>query len=48
MYSTPPLLTIRQFLLWAGLYGYYFLLFWTYLPFALAARELSNLHRRYI
>lgn len=34
-------------LAWAGWVSLYFTLFWNYLPFALAAQELTDLHRRY-
>jgi hypothetical protein len=47
MSSTPPLLTARMVIQWMGLCGYFFYLFWYYLPFAIAAKELADLVKRY-
>ncbi len=39
--------SIGLLLAWASYVGFYFLLFWNYLPFALAAQELTELTKRY-
>lgn len=45
--STPPLLPVHQFLTWTQEFGFWFLLFWVYLPFAMAAYELNQMTARY-
>lgn len=40
-------LPLGMFLAWAGAVGFFFLLFWTYLPFALAAGELARVEAKY-
>ena len=47
MTSTPSLLPMYQFMHWAGVFSFYFMLFWSYVPFAVAAQELLHLNRRY-
>lgn len=43
MYSLP----LGMFLAWAGTVSFFFMLFWYYLPFALAAQELAMVEARY-
>lgn len=45
--STPALLPVYQFLAWARVFGFWFMLFWAYLPFAMAAYELNQMTARY-
>lgn len=47
MNPTPPLLTMAMFLAWARAVTFWAILFWNYLPLALAAYELAELNRRY-
>jgi hypothetical protein len=47
MSDVPSLLTAQAFMAWAGVFSFYFWLFWYYVPFALAARELAMIHSRY-
>jgi hypothetical protein len=43
MYDMP----LGMFLQWAGAVTFYFMLFWAYLPFAMAARDLARVEARY-
>lgn len=43
MFSLP----LGAFLMWAGSVTFYLLLFWAYLPFALAAQGLATVEARY-
>jgi len=43
MFSLP----LGMFMAWAGSVTFFFMLFWAYLPFALAARELVMVEARY-
>jgi hypothetical protein len=40
-------LSIALYFAWAGVVSLFFSLFWTYLPFALAAQELAEVTKRY-
>jgi hypothetical protein len=42
------MLTIEMFLAWARAVTFWFIIFWNYLPFAMAARDLAELNRRYV
>ena len=41
------LLTMAMFIAWAKAITFWYILFWAYWPFALAAQELHELNRRY-
>lgn len=43
MYDLP----VGLYMMWAGAVSFYFMLFWAYWPFAMAAQELSELTARY-
>lgn len=43
MYDLP----LGMFVAWAGAVTFFLMLFWAYLPFALAARELAVVEARY-
>lgn len=47
MNTRLPLLTMAMFIAWARVVTFWFIVFWNYLPFALAARDLAELNRRY-
>lgn len=39
--------TFQLLFAWAGLFSFWFMMFWSYLPFAMAASELHQLNKRY-
>lgn len=43
MYDLP----VALYLMWAGTVSFFFMLFWAYLPFAMAAQELAVVQARY-
>lgn len=44
----PQMFPMWVMLTWAGQVGFWFMLFWSFLPLALAAFELNQLNQRYV
>lgn len=45
--NLPALLSPHALLTWIGWFSFFFYLFWNYLPFALAAKDLTAMTKKY-
>ena len=43
----PPLMTVASFMWWGQMITFYYMLFYAYFPFAMLARDVHEVTKRY-